>query len=82
MAVILSDNMALFGSKKPCSSKNEDHFLDACSIPIGKVQSSLLVVFLRPALSLKEVFLLSDMTELCILLNQLCPSFCKGYSPK
>ena len=74
MAVILSDNMALFGSKKPCSSKNEDHFLDACSIPIAKVQSSLLVAFLRPALS--------DMTELCILLNQLCPSFCKGYSPK
>ena len=63
-------------------AKKEDNFLDVCSIPIGKVQSSLFVVFLRPALSLKDVFLLSDMKELCLFLNQLCPSFCRGYSPK
>ena len=41
-------------------AKIENDFLDACSIRIGKVQSSLFVVFLRPALSLKELFLLSD----------------------
>ena len=43
----------------------EDHFLDACNIPIRKVQSSLFVVFSRPALSLKEVFLLSDIWKNC-----------------
>ena len=46
-------------------AKIEDNFLDACSIPIGKVQFSLFVVFLRPALSLKEVFLLSDIWKNC-----------------
>ena len=65
-------------------AKIEDNFLDACSIPIAKVQSSLLVAFLRPALSLKEVFLLSDTVwKICaFLINQLCPSFCRRYSPK
>ena len=63
-------------------AKIEDNFLDACSIPIGKVQSSLFVAFLRPALSLGEVFLLSDKKELYILLNQLRRSFCRGHSQK
>ena len=82
MAVILSDNMAFCGSKKYVPAKIEDNFLDTSSIPIGQVQSSLFVIFLRPALSQKETFLLSDMKELCSFLNQLRPSFCRGYSPK
>jgi len=61
MAVILSDNMASLDQRNHVPAKIEDNFLDACSIPIAKVQSSLLVAFLRPALS--------DMKELCILLN-------------
>ena len=89
MAVVLKDsgqdNVYNILVKRPFSSKIQDNFLDACSIPVGKVQFSLSAVSLEPALSLKELFLVLDMKELLTLLNQLCPSlpsFCRGYFAK
>ena len=77
--------MSNLGSKKLCSIKIEDIFIDTCSIPIGKVQSSFFVVYILETSSFSKrnmSFFLSDKKDLCILLNQLCPSFCRGYSPK
>ena len=39
----------VFFSRSLVPAKIEDNFVDTCGIPIGKVQFSFLVAFLRPA---------------------------------
>ena len=70
----------VFFSRSHVPAKIEDNFDDTYGIPIGKVQFSLLVAFLRPATSKGNIYLQNERSkapfELCGRLKG--PSKCSG----